>query len=70
VQSAAQDEMAFEQRATVTENLENFVLGHGGSVKFQVSSFKPDYRSVGAMRRSVRATDSTRHPRFLLASEF
>jgi hypothetical protein len=38
VQSAAQDEMAFEQRATVTENPENFVLGHGADC--QVSGFK------------------------------
>ena len=40
VQSAAQDEMAFEQRAAVAKNLENFVLGHQASFKFQVSSFK------------------------------
>ena len=38
VQSAAQDEMAFEQRAAVAENLENFVLCHG--VEFQVSGLK------------------------------
>ncbi len=28
VQTAAQDEMAFEQRAGVAENLQNFVLSH------------------------------------------
>ena len=42
VQSAAKDEMAFEQRAGVAENLENFVLCHASSFRFQVSSFKPD----------------------------
>jgi hypothetical protein len=34
--------MAFEQRAGVAENLENFVLCHRTSFEFQVSSFKPD----------------------------
>ena len=29
VEAAAQDEMAFEQRAGVAENLEDFVLCHG-----------------------------------------
>jgi hypothetical protein len=30
VQSAAEDEMAFEQRAAVAKNLEDFVWCHGG----------------------------------------
>ena len=42
VQTAAEDEMAFEQRAAVAENFQNFVLCHGMSFKFQVASFKPD----------------------------
>jgi hypothetical protein len=29
VQAAAEDEMAFEQRARIAEHLENFVLRHG-----------------------------------------
>ena len=32
VQSAAEDEMAFEQRAGVAENLQNFVLRHRGEI--------------------------------------
>ena len=40
VQAAAEDEMAFEQRATVAENLEDFVLCHRRSFKFSVFSFK------------------------------
>ena len=35
VQPAAQDEMAFEQRAGVAENLQNFVFGHGEDDKFK-----------------------------------
>jgi hypothetical protein len=42
VQAAAENEMAFEQRAAVAEDLENFVLCHELSFKFQLPSFKPD----------------------------
>jgi hypothetical protein len=48
--------MAFEQRAGVMENLENFVLCHRTSFKFQVSSFKPDCCAPGwSSRFSVPA---------------
>ena len=40
VQAAAENEMAFEQRAAVVENLEDFVLCHRWSFKFRASSFK------------------------------
>ena len=40
VQTAAEDEMAFEQRAAVAENLENLILCHRRSFKFSVFSFK------------------------------
>jgi hypothetical protein len=45
VQAAAENEMAFEQRAAVAEYLENFVLCHGMSFKFQVPSFKPTFNA-------------------------
>jgi hypothetical protein len=45
VQTAAQDEMAFEQRAAVAKNLENFVLCHGMSFKFQLPIFKPTFNA-------------------------
>jgi hypothetical protein len=68
VQSAAQDEMAFEQRAGVAENLENFVLCHRTSFKFRVSSFnsKPNpgwtriNTDAGRARHSVRAEARSR----------
>jgi hypothetical protein len=45
VQAAAENEMAIEQRAAVSENPENFVLRHGMSFKFQVPSFKPAFNA-------------------------
>jgi hypothetical protein len=73
MQSAAQDEMAFEQRAGVVENLENFVLGHRTNVNSKVQSSKSKVQSgrVGAPRRPDAAA---RRPYlaffWLLDSEF
>ena len=47
VQAAAENEMAFEQRAGVAKNLEDFVLCHGGSFAFQVSGFKRERLKAG-----------------------
>ena len=41
VQPAAENEMAFEQRAGVAENLENFVLCHGAKFNSNAPSSKP-----------------------------
>ena len=40
VQAAAQDEMAFQQRAGVTEDLQDFVFRHRTNVKSKVRSSK------------------------------
>jgi hypothetical protein len=75
VQSAAENEMAFEQRAAVAENLENFVLCHGMSFKFQVFKFKFQAR-IAVRRAGVHAAKPAENlklelqHRFLLASEF
>jgi hypothetical protein len=42
VQTAAQNEMAFKQRAAVAENLQHFVFCHRASFTFHVSRFKSD----------------------------
>jgi hypothetical protein len=54
VQTAAEDEMAFEQRAAVAENFQNVVLRHGGSFKFWISSFKFSFNAGGAEATKIR----------------
>ena len=52
VQSAAQNEMAFEQRAGIAKNLQGFIFCHARSFKFGVSSFKLN-REAGEAGREL-----------------
>jgi hypothetical protein len=85
VQAAAENEMAFEQRAAVAKNLLNFVLRHRRSFKFYVSSFKFSFNAFNAEARRMRRGAKMKlfsanlcglcasafiFVRFLLASEF
>jgi hypothetical protein len=51
VEAAAQDEMAFEQRAGIAENPENVVLRHRLNVKSRVQSLKSKVASGARSHR-------------------
>jgi hypothetical protein len=78
VQAAAEDEMAFKQRAAVAENFQDFVLCHGMNVKSKVQSSKSKVGGVGVLRQAgVHASACQQNKlklelqlRFLLASGF
>jgi hypothetical protein len=54
VQSAAKNEMAFQQRAGIAEDLQHLVFGHGLSFTFHVSRFKSLSHGSVQVRREFR----------------
>ena len=54
VQTAAQNEMAFEQRAGVAENLQDFVLCHRGDFMSKVQSSKSKIVAAVCDRRILQ----------------